>query len=186
MKPITIACEDTTAIVEAVEKLAAFRAVIEASGTYRWLHELLRPYGTILLAHPFRLRAMIKRRSKTDKLDAQLLVNRRVCRSGQTTIKPISGVPSTVGLMRSLQRFLCDDADSIPDSSLAPFDGTAKCVPKKEPYFKMSGNRYRYVRHTTQSRATKRTSHHAKCDSPKADAAAARRWVTVERLGLLI
>jgi transposase len=49
--------------------------VIEASGTYRWLYDLLRPYGTVLLAHPLRLRAMIQRRTKTDKLDAQLLAN---------------------------------------------------------------------------------------------------------------
>ena len=52
-----------------------FRAVIEASGTYRWLYDLLRPHGTVLLAHPLRLRAMIQRRTKTDKLDAQLLAN---------------------------------------------------------------------------------------------------------------
>lgn len=75
MKPITIACKDTVAIVEAVKRLAVFRAVIEASSTYRWLYDLLRPYGTILLAHPSRLHAMIQRRSKTDKLDAQLLAN---------------------------------------------------------------------------------------------------------------
>ena len=75
IKPITITCEDTVAIAEAVRKLGVFRAVIEASGTYRWLYDLLHPYGTILLAHPFRLRAMIQRRSKTDKLDAQLLAN---------------------------------------------------------------------------------------------------------------
>jgi transposase len=55
--------------------LGPFRAVIEASGTYRWLYDLLRPYGTVLLAHPLRLRAMIQRRTKTDKLDAQLLAN---------------------------------------------------------------------------------------------------------------
>jgi transposase len=55
--------------------LKPFRAVIEASGTYRWLYDLLRPYGTVLLAHPLRLRAMIQRRTKTDKLDAQLLAN---------------------------------------------------------------------------------------------------------------
>lgn len=75
MKPITIQCEDTAAIIAVVRKLRKFRAVIEASGTYRWLYELLRPYGTILLAHPHRLRAMIQRRTKTDKLDAQLLAN---------------------------------------------------------------------------------------------------------------
>ena len=75
MKAITIRCEDTEAIRDAVKKLGAFRAVIEASGTYRWLYDLLRPYGTVVLAHPLRLRAMVQRRSKTDKLDAQLLAN---------------------------------------------------------------------------------------------------------------
>ena len=75
MDAVTIRCQDTAAIVELVSRLGSFRAVIEASGTYRWLYDLLRPYGTVLLAHPFRLRAMIQRRSKTDKLDAQLLAN---------------------------------------------------------------------------------------------------------------
>ena len=75
MDAVTIRCQDTAAIVELVRKLGSFRTVIEASGTYRWLYDLLRPYGMVLLAHPFRLRAMIQRRSKTDKLDAQLLAN---------------------------------------------------------------------------------------------------------------
>lgn len=75
MAPVTIPCRETAAIVEAVTKLGAFRAVIEASGTYRWLYDLLQPHGTILLAHPHRLHAMIQRRTKTDKLDAQLLAN---------------------------------------------------------------------------------------------------------------
>jgi transposase len=75
MNAFTIRCEDTEAIRQAVEKLGPFRAVIEATGTYRWLYDLLRPYGTVVLAHPLRLRAMIQRRSKTDKLDAQLLAN---------------------------------------------------------------------------------------------------------------
>lgn len=75
MDPGTIRSQDTAAILEVVKRLGSFRAVIEASGTYRWLYNLLRPYGTILLAHPHRLRAMIQRRTKTDKLDAQLLAN---------------------------------------------------------------------------------------------------------------
>jgi len=73
--PVRVGCEDTAAILRMVKALGSFRAVIEASGTYRWLYDLLRPYGTILLAHPLRLRAMIQRRTKTDKLDAQLLAN---------------------------------------------------------------------------------------------------------------
>jgi transposase len=73
--PVTIPCADTATIADTVKRLGTFRAVIEASGTYRWLYDLLRPHGTVLLAHPLRLRAMIQRRSKTDKLDAQLLAN---------------------------------------------------------------------------------------------------------------
>ena len=75
MPPVRIDCQNTEAIVELVRSLMPFRAVIEASGTYRWLYDLLRPFGTMLLAHPLRLRAMIQRRSKTDKLDSQLLAN---------------------------------------------------------------------------------------------------------------
>ncbi len=75
MEPVKIACQESEAILEAIRSRAPFRAVIEASGTYRWLHDLLRPHGTVLLAHPLRLRAMIQRRAKTDKLDAQLLAN---------------------------------------------------------------------------------------------------------------
>jgi transposase len=75
MEPVQIACSETGAILNVVGALGRFRAVIEASGTYRWLYELLCPHGTVLLAHPLRLRAMIQRRSKTDKLDAQLLAN---------------------------------------------------------------------------------------------------------------
>jgi len=73
--PVTIDCQDTAQIVKAAEDLKPFRAVIEATGTYRWLYELLSPQGMVLLAHPLRLRAMIQRRTKTDKLDAQLLAN---------------------------------------------------------------------------------------------------------------
>lgn len=72
MRPSTIACEDTAAIVGGCEEAGTVQGT---SGTYRWLYNLLRPYGTILLAHPLRLRAMIQRRSKTDKLDAQWLAN---------------------------------------------------------------------------------------------------------------
>jgi len=68
-------CSDTVAIASTVKAWGSFRAVIEACGTYRWLYDLLRPHGTVLLAHPMRLRAMIQRRTKTDKLDAQLLAN---------------------------------------------------------------------------------------------------------------
>jgi len=73
--PRRIDCRDQGAIVEVMRSLDPFRAVIEATGTYRWLYDLLAPLGTVLLANPLRLRAMVQRRNKTDKLDSQLLAN---------------------------------------------------------------------------------------------------------------
>jgi transposase len=87
--PIRIACSDVTEIALAFERLRPFRAVIEATSTYRWLFHLLSPLGTILLAHPLRLRAMIQRRSKTDRLDAQLLA--QLLRINQI---PLAYIPS--------------------------------------------------------------------------------------------
>ena len=75
MDPLRFSCRDRESIRDTLCSLGRFRAVIEATGTYRWLYDLLSPHGVILLAHPFYLRAMIQRRSKTDKLDAQLLAN---------------------------------------------------------------------------------------------------------------
>jgi transposase len=73
--PVRIGCQDTDAILRAVGRLKPFRAVIEATSSHRWLHDLLSPQGTVLIAHPLRLRAMVQRRSKTDKLDSLLLAN---------------------------------------------------------------------------------------------------------------
>lgn len=73
--PVTIPCWDEQRIVEVLKELTPFRAVIEATATYRWLYNLISPYGAFLLAHPLKLRAMIQRRSKTDKIDAMLLAN---------------------------------------------------------------------------------------------------------------
>lgn len=70
-----IACQDRQAILDTMLSLQPFRAVVEATGTYRWLYDLLKPLGTVVLAHPLRLRAMVQRRSKTDKLDSKLLAN---------------------------------------------------------------------------------------------------------------
>ena len=72
-KPRRIRCEDEGVIVELFEKLRPFRAVIEASASYRWLYDLLSPLGTVVLAHPLRLRAIVTSRAKTDKLDARVL-----------------------------------------------------------------------------------------------------------------
>ena len=67
------ACYDQAAIRRFFEKLKPFRAVIEASSSYRWLYDLLDPLGEVVLAHPLQLRAIVAGRAKTDKLDAALL-----------------------------------------------------------------------------------------------------------------
>lgn len=72
-RPRRIACRDVAAIRAAVGRWRPFRAVVEASASYRWLYDLLAPQGEVVLAHPLRLRAITAARAKTDKLDARLL-----------------------------------------------------------------------------------------------------------------
>ncbi len=71
--PRRFACRDVAKVVSHFSMYRPFRAVIEASASYRWLYELLSPMGDVVLAHPLRLRASIARPAKTDKLDAALL-----------------------------------------------------------------------------------------------------------------
>ena len=72
-RPRRFSCRDTAAIMSFFENQTPFCAVIEASCGYRWLYDLLSPLGTVVLAHPRRLRAIVDGRAKTDKLDAALL-----------------------------------------------------------------------------------------------------------------
>lgn len=72
-KPKRLLCRKQTEIVDHFRTLRPFRAVIEASCSYRWLYALLSPLGEVVLAHPYRLRAIVAARAKTDKLDAALL-----------------------------------------------------------------------------------------------------------------
>ena len=68
-----IACRDVDAIHAAVGRWRPFRAVVEASASYRWLYDLVSSQGEMVLAHPLRLRAIATARAKTDRLDAALL-----------------------------------------------------------------------------------------------------------------
>jgi len=88
-RPVRLECSNSEAILATFKGLQPFRAVVEATGTYRWLYRLICPLGTLLLAHPLQFRAMIQRRSKTDKLDAQLLAN--LLRINQV---PLAYIPS--------------------------------------------------------------------------------------------
>jgi transposase len=73
--PVRLQNSETAQITELFRSLGSFRAVVEATGTYRWFYKLVAPIGTVLLAHPGKLRIMVQRRCKTDSLDSQLLAN---------------------------------------------------------------------------------------------------------------
>jgi transposase len=87
-KAQSFSCKEAARIKHRFERLRPFRAVIEASGSYRWLYDLLSPLGEVVLAHPLRLRAIVSGRAKTDKLDARLLA--QLLRAG---LIPTSYVP---------------------------------------------------------------------------------------------
>ena len=72
-RPRRILCHDEAEMLAFFEKLRPFTAVIEASSSYRWLYDRLSALGTVVLAHPSRLRAIVAGRAKTDKLDSALL-----------------------------------------------------------------------------------------------------------------
>jgi len=81
-------CPDAARIARFFDTWRPFRAVIEASSSYRWLYDLLSPLGEVVLAHPLQLRAIVAGRAKTDKLDAALLA--KLLRAG---LIPTSYVP---------------------------------------------------------------------------------------------
>ena len=106
-RPRRLACRDVAAIGAAVERWRPFRAVVEASASYRWLYDLLSPRGEVVLAHPLRLRAIATARAKTDRLDAALLA--RLLRAN---LIPASYVPparyqTLRDLTRSRARLSC-------------------------------------------------------------------------------
>jgi len=72
-KPVRMSCRDVPLVREFFENVGPFRAVIEASSSYRWLYDLLSPMGEVILAHPLKLRAIVSARAKTDKLDSAML-----------------------------------------------------------------------------------------------------------------
>lgn len=84
-------CRDAQRIARFFDTHRPFRAVIEASSSYRWLYDLLSPLGEVVLAHPLQLRAIVAGRAKTDKLDAALLA--KLLRAGlipESYVPPVS------------------------------------------------------------------------------------------------
>ena len=47
-KARSFACHEVSAIRRYMEELQPFRAVIEASSSYRWLHEMSAPLGKVM------------------------------------------------------------------------------------------------------------------------------------------
>jgi len=69
-----LVCDDERRIIEYFKNYRPFRAVIEASSSYRWLYKLLEPLAErVILAHPGKLRIIAESTKKTDKVDARLL-----------------------------------------------------------------------------------------------------------------
>ncbi len=75
LEPVRLQSRDRDKILEHFTSLQPFRCVVEATETYYWLYELLKPLGTVLLANTVKFRALMSRRSKTDKHDAILLAH---------------------------------------------------------------------------------------------------------------
>ncbi len=73
VRPRRFDCREPTKIRKYLLDHRPFKVVIEASGSYRWLYDLLSPDGEVVVAHPLRLRAIWSGRAKTDKLDAKVL-----------------------------------------------------------------------------------------------------------------
>ncbi len=102
-----IACRDTDAIQAAVERWRPFRAVVEASASYRWLYDLVLPLGEVILAHPLRLRAITAARAKTDRLDARLLAQLLRANLIPTAYVPPAPYQRLRDLTRSRARLSC-------------------------------------------------------------------------------
>jgi transposase len=73
VRPRHFKSSDTAGIIKCLSERRPFRAVIEASASYRWLYDLLSAHGEVVLAHPLRLRAIWSGRAKTDDLDSKEL-----------------------------------------------------------------------------------------------------------------
>ncbi len=112
VRPRRLECREPERIVKFMLEHRPFKVVIEASGSYRWLYELLAPHGEVVLAHPLRLKAIWSGRAKTDKLDAKVLAE--LLRGG---LIPESYVPperyqTLRDITRGRSRLVCGRTDA--------------------------------------------------------------------------
>ena len=58
-----------------VSKYKGAKAVIEATGNYRFIYDILEKYMDVKLAHPYKTRVIAEARIKNDHLDAKMLAH---------------------------------------------------------------------------------------------------------------
>ncbi len=128
-------CSEESELVDFFNRHRPFRAVIEASCSYRWLYDLLSPLGDVVLAHPKRLRAIVSGRAKTDKLDAALLA--ALLRAG---LIPTAYVPpERYAMLRELTRSrarLSRDATQVKNELHSLLARANVHLPWKTPFCK--------------------------------------------------
>jgi len=56
-------------------KYKGAKAVIEATGNYRFIYDILEKYMDVKLAHPYKTRVIAEARIKNDHLDAKMLAH---------------------------------------------------------------------------------------------------------------
>jgi len=56
-------------------KYKGAKAVIEATGNYRLIYDILESYMEVKLAHPYKTRVIAEARIKNDRLDAKMLAH---------------------------------------------------------------------------------------------------------------
>jgi transposase len=70
----TILCEQTDQLVGFFQQFRPFKVVVEATASYLWFVELVRPLAEeVVLANPSKLRVIAESIKKTDRLDGQVL-----------------------------------------------------------------------------------------------------------------
>ena len=113
VRPRRFKCSDTGGIIKHVSSRGAFRAVIEASASYRWLYDLLSEHGEVVLAHPLRLRAIWSGRAKTDELDATELAKLLRADLIPTSYVPPPEYQALRDLTRARSRLVNERTDAV-------------------------------------------------------------------------
>jgi hypothetical protein len=74
VKRETLCCDEPQRIQSWFRRLGAFQVTVEATSSYEWFVQLVKPLADrVVLAHPKKLRVIAESTRKTDKLDAQVL-----------------------------------------------------------------------------------------------------------------